>query len=72
MLQETIRNLIREQPCTEYQIAKLAKIDKASMSKFMNGYTLNGKTLDKLAIVLGLKLQSTIQNSPAKRGRPKV
>lgn len=72
MLQEKIRELIREQPCTSYHIGKLADIHKSSMSKFMGGKSFNGRNLDKLAIVLGLQLTSTIQNSPSKRGRPKA
>lgn len=68
MLQDQIRELIRQQPCSNYRIAKLANINKSSMSRFMNGKSFNGDTLDRIATVLGLQIQATIQNPPRVRG----
>ena len=68
MMQEQIRELIRQQPCSTYRIAKLSDINKSSMSRFMNGQSLSGQSLDRIAIVLGLQLQATIQNPPRTKG----
>ena len=68
MLQNQIRDLIKQQPCSVYRIAKLSDINKSSMSRFMNGKSLSGQSLDRISIVLGLELQATIQNPPRTRG----
>ena len=68
MMQDQIRELIRQQPCSTYRIGKLAFINKSSMSRFMNGKSLSGQSLDRIATVLGLQLQATIQNPPRTKG----
>ena len=70
---DTIRAAVDASSRTRYRIALDAKVDHASLSRFMNGSGLSADGIDKLADALGLRL---VARRPAKRkgtkkGKPK-
>lgn len=71
-LSQQVRELVTEQPTSVYAIAKQAGIDKATMSRFMNGGSLTMGKLDRLASVLGIIVTSDVSlvPRPLVKGRP--
>jgi len=58
-LSTQVRKLVEEDGRTRYEICKLAKIDQAAMSRFMNEASgLSLPALDRLGQVLEVHLQS--------------
>ncbi|GAB6167488.1 hypothetical protein JCM19992_34880 [Thermostilla marina] len=69
-LSDQIRQAVKQSGLSQYALCKLTGIDKAAMSRFVNGDRgLSLATLDRLADVLGLEVVA----QPAKRKgtRPK-
>lgn len=71
-LSQQIRELVVEQPTSVYAIARQAGIDKATMSRFMNGGALTMGKLDRLAGILGVSITSDVSlvPRPLAKGRP--
>ena len=55
-ISDQLREIIRQNNASNYAIAKEARIDKATLSRFMNGSNLTTKNVDKLGIALGIQL----------------
>jgi hypothetical protein len=70
-LSDQLRIIILDQLATPNRIAKIANIDKVTMSRFMRGGSLTLSNIDKLSQVLGIQLYATKTISPAVLGRPR-
>lgn len=56
-LLDQVRQAVRESGLSHYAVCKAARIDKATMSRFMAGQCgITVRTLDALADVLGLRI----------------
>jgi hypothetical protein len=56
-LSDQIRRAIRESGMTQYRLAWLARVDKAALSRFVNGKVgLQLAALDRIAVVLDLRI----------------
>jgi hypothetical protein len=59
-LTDQIREAVRQSELSHYEMCRQTRIDKASMSRFINGHGgLSLANLDKLADLLGLRITST-------------
>lgn len=59
-LTDQIRHSVRQSELSHYEICRQTGIDKASMSRFINGrHGLSMAHLDKLAALLGLRIATT-------------
>jgi transcriptional regulator with XRE-family HTH domain len=66
-LSEQIRRAVRESGWTQYRIAKRAKLDKGTMSRFMSGKMgLAMESLDQLGKVL--RLNVVVDEKDAREG----
>ncbi len=67
-----LKRIIEQSPLTPYRIAKLAGASEAALSLFLNGKrTITLDTLDTLAPVLGLSIQSDGRDNKLATDAPK-
>ena len=74
-MNDQIRMFIAERlSISSHHVAKLAGIDKSSMSRFMNGGRLSTNNLEKLIKLFGIMVsfdETWLDKKPVKKGRPK-
>jgi hypothetical protein len=69
---EKLRDAIRDNKISQYQLAKAADVPQGAISMFMNGGDLRLKTFNRLAYLMGFELRQVKSKTPKKRPpRPK-
>ncbi len=63
---DTLRTAVDASDRTRYRIALDAKVDHASLSRFMHGGGLSADSIDKLAEALGLELKPKTKHRKAR------
>jgi len=71
-LQEQLRNIVKNQPASNYAVAKHCGIPRSAMSRFLTkDRPLSANNLEKLSKGLGITVSATNVVSPLPQGRPK-
>lgn len=71
LFSDQLRSAIRDSGLSVYAIAQSTAIDKAVLSRFMNGKSgLSVTSIDRLCTVLGLRLVSETELSKKRKRRP--
>ena len=68
-LSDEVRRAISKSELSRYQIAKESGVQQSGLSRFMAGSALSTDSLDRIAAVLGLRIE--IKTSPGKAGKKK-
>jgi len=71
-LQEQLRTIVKNQPASNYAVAKHCGIHQSAMSRFLTGdKPLSVNNLEKLSKGLDITVSATVIVPPLTPGRPK-